>query len=449
MKFGSGFLLLVGVSACASAQTPAPLPAVSATAPATPDTPTWDSPSTEINKGLPSWLTFSGEYRARFEGYSGAGFAPNATDDYLLSRLQLNLLIHPTPWLKIFGQGMDARSLEKSPAVPPYQNTWDIRQAYLELGDVSNRLFGLRAGRQELMYGDQRLIGNSAWTNAERVFDAVRGTFRYKGYRLDVFASSVVNAVTGTWDHHQQGNNLHGIYAGIDKLAPYITIEPYGYWRTQPGVKDEEGVVSKVNEKVGGVRIAGKLPRGFDYTAEMVREFGSLATDKIQSWAGHWVAGKTFATHWTPRVFGEYNFASGDQNPKDGIRGTFDQLYPSGHDLYGFADQVGWRNMKDTRAGVKVLPRPNVAVNFEYNNWYLDSATDALYNSAGTAGARSIAGTAGTHVGQEVDEYATWVIIKPLMVGAGIGHILPGEFLKNTTKGNPYTYPFMMAVWKF
>lgn len=43
-----------------------------------------------------------------------------------------NLVIHPASWLKVFGQGMDARSLEKSPAIPPYQNTWDIRQAYLE-----------------------------------------------------------------------------------------------------------------------------------------------------------------------------------------------------------------------------------------------------------------------------------------------------------------------------
>jgi hypothetical protein len=62
---------------------------------------------------------------------------------------------------------------------------------------------------------------------------------------------------------------------------------------------------------------------------------------------------------------------------------------------------------------------------------------------------RSTAGTAGTHVGQELDGYATWTIFKPLLVGAGIGHILPGEFLKNTTKGNPYTYPYMMVVWKF
>jgi hypothetical protein len=443
MRYGSFLFLCFGSASYVFGQAPA-------TAVATPAVPVWLSPSTEIDKGLPSWLTFNGQYRARFEGYSGGGYAPNTTDDYLLSQLQLNLLIHPVSWFKIFGQGMDARSLEKSPAAPPYQNTWDIRQAYVEFGDVEKQIFGLRVGRQELMYGDQRLIGNAAWTNTEHVFDAIRGTARYKGYRLDVFASSIVNPVTGTWDHHLQGNNLHGLYGGIDKWAPYVTIEPYALWRLQHGVKNEEGVVSKLNEKVGGIRIVGtKVPRGFDYGTEMVREFGSLGTDKIQSWAGHWVAGKTFASRFTPRVYGEYNYAGGDQNPKDGIRGTFDQLYPSGHDKYGFADQVGWRNIKDTRAGLETKPTQRTTANLEFNNWYLASATDSLYNSAGTAVVRSIAGTAGTHVGEEFDATTTWTIVKPLTVGAGIGHIFPGEFLKNTTKGNAYTYPFMMVTWKF
>ncbi|HEX4136570.1 MAG TPA: alginate export family protein [Bryobacteraceae bacterium] len=435
--------LLFCIVNAASGQTQgAQVPAASAIPP-------WLTPSTEIDKSLPSWLTFSGQYRIRAEGYSGGGYSPTSSDAYLLSQLQLNLSIHPTPWLRFFAQGMDARSFEKLPAVAPFQNTWDIRLAYVELGDMEKSTFGLRVGRQELMLGDQRLVGNAAWTNTEHSFDAVRGAVRYHGYRLDLFASSIVNPVTGTWDHHQQGNNLHGLYGGIDKFAPYITIEPYILRRLQPSVKNEEGVVANLDEKVSGARAVGKLPHGVDYGVEMVREFGSLAVDNIQSWAGHWVAGKTFATRLTPRAFFEYNFASGDKNPKDAVRGTFDQLYPSGHDLYGVADQVGWRNIKDVRTGIGIKPRSNVTANFEYNNFYLASATDALYNAAGAAVARSADGAAGTHVGQEFDGYGTWTVSRPLLLGAGVGHILPAEFLKNTTKGNPYTYPYVMAVWKF
>jgi hypothetical protein len=447
MNFGLRFaylsLSLCGMTAAvAFGQTQAaPAPADS--------TPVWLTPSADIDKGLPNWLTFSGQYRMRAEGYSGGGYSYTSDDSYLLSQLQLNLLIHPTPWLRFFAQGMDARSFEKSPAVPPYQNTWDIRLAYAELGDMEKSHFAIRAGRQEIMLGDQRLVGNAAWTNTEHAFDAVRATVRYNGYRLDMFASSIVNPVTGAWDHHQEGNNLHGLYGGIDKFAPWITIEPYLLWRLQPRVTDEEGVVANLNEKVGGTRAVGRLPHGVDYGVEMVREFGFLATDNIDAWAGHWVVGKTFATRLTPRVFFEYNFASGDKNPHDGARGTFDQLYPSGHDLYGVADQVGWRNIKDARTGIGIRPTSKTGINFEYNNFYLASATDALYNAAGTAVARNTAGADGTHVGQEFDVYGTWTVSRPLLLGTGIGHILPGQFLKDTTKGSPYTYPYFMAVWKF
>lgn len=409
-----------------------------------------ESPAAQFNKGLPSWLIFGGDYRSRFEGYSGASYKPNTTDAYVLSRLKLRLTIRPTSWMKFFMEGMDARVFDKTPAVPTYQNTWDIRQAYGEIGDFEKGVFGLRVGRQEFAYGDERLIGPSAWTNTERTFDAIRGTARYKGYRLDVFASSVVNPVTGTWDHHLQGNNLHGAYGGIDKLGPRLVIEPYVLWRLEHGLKNEENIVSKLNEKIGGLRIVGsKLPGGSDYGMETVREFGSLGSDKIQTWAGHWVLGRTTNIRFTPRVYAEYNYAGGDQHPTDGIRGTFDLLYPSGHDKLGFDDQVGWRNIKDLRAGFETKPRRNVTAIFEYNNWYLASATDALYNAAGTAVFRSITGTAGTHVGQEFDVTGTWTFAKAFMAGAGVGHILPGQFLKNVTPGSPYTYPYMMIAYKF
>src|ERR1700722_16343687 len=92
--------------------------ALSAQAPATSPQPAsfvedLETPAAQINKGLPSWLIFAGDYRARFEGYSGGSYKPKTTDAYVLSRLKLRLTIKPTSWLKFFIEGMDARALEK------------------------------------------------------------------------------------------------------------------------------------------------------------------------------------------------------------------------------------------------------------------------------------------------------------------------------------------------
>lgn len=420
----------------------------------TPPAPQPFSAASEINRALPHWLRFGGEYRARFEGFGGGGFKADTTDAYWLSRVRLNLTIQPTPWLKIYAEGQDARAISKQPGQPPFENTWDIRQGFLELGKSDKGLFALRVGRQEINFGDQRLVGSSNWTNGARTFDAVRGianfTLPHAAIHFDVFAAAVVNAVNDTWDHHQQGNNFHGLHAEITKLLPGATLEPFLYWKLQPGLKNEAGAIARLNEKIFGVRWIGKLPAGFDYQLEIAKEIGSLGTDTVNAWAGHWVVGRTVAAlRFKPRVWGEFNYATGDANPKDGSRGTFDQLFPTAHDKYGLADQVGWKNVRDLRAGVELKPRKNWTSTVEYNDWYLASAFDALYSTSSTALARSATGTAGRHVGRELDLIANWTVSGSFQAGAGLGHIFPGGFLQKTTQGKAYTFPYIMFTYKF
>jgi hypothetical protein len=410
-------------------------------------------PTDELNKELPTWLKFSGEFRGRLEGFTGGSFKPDTSDLYYLNRLRINLMIQPVNWIKVFAQTQDSRVFFKNqhPSAPPYQNTWDLRQGYLELGDSENGVLGIRTGRQEMIFGDQRLIGVSDWTNTTRTFDAVRVTLRpADGVRLDAFASSVVVPVDGTFDHHKAGDDLHGLYGGLTKLIPNAVIEPYELWRVSPRIKNESGVVANLDEFTTGLRCVGKLPRGFDYGTEMDLQRGSLGSDQIRAWAGHWVAGYTIASLlYQPRLLVEYNYASGDDNPKDGIRGTFDQLYPSGHDKYGLTDQVGWKNMKDLRTGVEMKPAKRWKTSAIYNDWYLADPHDALYNSSATVIARNPAGVLATHVGQELDGQVSVALYATMQIAFGFGHIFPGEFLKVSTPGKSYNFPYFMYTYAF
>src|ERR1700710_152376 len=62
----------------------------------------------EINRGVPSWLKFSGEERIRYENLDNVGFAA-VNDGYLLNRFRLGLEIKPTSWLKFNFQAQDSR----------------------------------------------------------------------------------------------------------------------------------------------------------------------------------------------------------------------------------------------------------------------------------------------------------------------------------------------------
>ena len=157
-------------------------------------------------------MRFGGEYRLRVEGFGGGGFRQDNEDAYLLQRLRINMKLEPAPWIKLAFQGQDSRAFwnDKIPNAPPYQDSMDLRLGYLELGDTEKRPVGLRVGRQELAFGEQRLIGHLNWTNTSRSFDAVRATLRHGRYRLDAFAASVVNARHGEFNKRTDGNNLHG-----------------------------------------------------------------------------------------------------------------------------------------------------------------------------------------------------------------------------------------------
>jgi len=403
------------------------------------------------NRELPEWLRIGAEYRARVEGTENRGFVEGASDNYLLNRIRIDLTVKPTAWMKFVFEGQDSRLFfnQRIPNAAPYENSMDLRIGYLELGDSDKSVFSLRAGRQEINFGDQRLIGSSNWANVARSFDAVRAIVRYGGVRVDAFAASVVVPNPNAFDRPVTGDNLHGLAANFEKLIPRATIEPYLFWRLSPHLTAENGTRANLDMKTLGVRWVGKLPLRFDYTTEMALQRGWLGPDRDRAWAGHWVIGHTLPARWTPRLVSEYNYASGDKDPHDDVRGTFDHLYPTPHDKYGLCDQVGWRNIHDLRLGVETKPRRNVGLAFYYHNWWLASARDALYASGGAVIARSINGTAGTHVGQELDIQGLWTVNRQISIAAGVGHIFPGEFLKNTTPAAGYTFPFVMFNYKF
>ena len=408
--------------------------------------------SDEPNSHLPKWLRFSGEYRLRGEGYTGGAFKPDHDDAYLLSRLRLNMTIQPESWLKFSFQAQDAHVFWKNqnPAAPPFQDAIDLRQGYVEVGDTEKGIFGFRAGRQELAFGDERLIGNANWLNTARSFDGLRGTYRRKGYRLDAFASRVVKLQDGKFDWSAPGNNFYGIYGGLEKLVPKATVEPYFLWRRSSGVKTETGTPGISNFATVGVRWVGKLPTNWDYGIEAAKQNGSLGTDSIGAWAGHWALGYTAASgRFHPRLSLEYNYASGDHNSTDGKRGTFDQLYATAHDKYGLADQVGWKNIRNARAGIELKPTKKWAVVGRYDAWWLADSHDALYSAANSVIAKVAGGTAGRFVGQEVDSVVAYNLSRPFQFSGGFGHIFPGTFLNHATPGKSYNFPYATTTFVF
>src|SRR5271155_2676646 len=176
----------------------------------------WLFPVDNLNRSLPRWFRFGGEYRGRIEGPMGIGFT-GTNDFYLLDRLRVNLAVQPKEWLLFYGEVQDARIFfnHHNPNANPYQDKWTLWQAYSQVGSSEAGWVDVLAGRQILRFGDERVIGPSDWLNVGRTFNVARVDLHHPGYRVSVFASSVVPGDNTDLHNALPGNNLYGVYGSF------------------------------------------------------------------------------------------------------------------------------------------------------------------------------------------------------------------------------------------
>ena len=414
----------------------------------------WLFPITEADQHLPSWIQFGGQFRDRWEYAGNIGYHPYS-DGYDLTQLRLGIYIKPVNWFEIVGEAQDARvffNQKHIPNKPPYEDVWDIREAYARIGSESEGLVDLVAGRQMFSFGDERVIGPSDWLNMGRTFDTVRLDLHPDDVKVSIFAASVINAINGEIAHHIEGNNLYGIYSSFRKVVPHAVLEPYLLWRVAPwnASLPETQRKGHMSEVTGGARLAGTLPYAVDYDIEMNGQAGSLGHYSISAWAGHWNVGKTFKdTLGQPRPFVEYNYASGNSNPRSNTWGTHDEIYPSSHDKMDFADQFGWKNISDLRVGVmeKVLKRFEISE--VVDNVWLATKNDAVYAASGAASVPADPRATSSHLGTELELIGSFKQNEHITYGLGYARLFTGTFLKEATPGKDYNYPFAYVTYVF
>jgi len=415
-----------------------------------------------VNPWLPRWLQISGEFRNRVEGRTGYGFTPG--NDYYsdLNRVRLGLDVTPNSWFHGFVQVRDAELIGRTPQslYSGARDVFDLNQAYIEFRNGEKGWCSLKAGRQEIYFGDERLIARSLWSNAGRSFDAVRLSLgsddvgdwlNHIGAHLDLFAASVVKNYPTSWDHVQAGRNFYGFNVTLTKIVPKATLEPYVYLKTVPSVKGSDGKKGDERLYTSGLRWSGTIPWGFDYRARYSHQSGSFAHDSISAWAAYGVFGYTIPkARFQPHFSMEYNYASGQKVPGSSLVGTFDQLYPTTHQWRRLTDLFGEQNIKDLKPGFDFRPARKLRVYFVYSNLSLASRHDGVYDNTGALIVKAPkSGALGTHIGNEADVYGTYDVNKRLQFGAGFGHLVAGDFLKQNSSGANSSYPYLFMDYYF
>jgi hypothetical protein len=139
------------------------------------------------------YLSLGAQARYRYEWFNNANFGAGPQDDkgFHLLRVLGHLDAHFGPNVRAFVQVITAQATGREGGERPFidENDFDFHQAFVDvnvpLAEQTSLL--LRGGRQNLLYGAQRLISPLDWTNTRRTFDGGRTSQRI-GLRAARFA---------------------------------------------------------------------------------------------------------------------------------------------------------------------------------------------------------------------------------------------------------------------
>lgn len=400
-------------------------------------------------------------------GGSGSGLGPVKTrdDDYVLNQTRLWADADVNEHLRIFVQIQDSRAFGVEGTTVGFatggggfdneaNNRMDIHQGYFDLKKLFDLPLTVRVGRQEIIWGDHRVIGNFVWSNQGRVFDGGRAMWDTDAIHAEVFAAKVdENGFLGSGAGVADRDSDESVYAaqlGFKKLIPSALMELMYIQKNDQdslnnsataGGFDLAGASDDVVIHDFGVRIDGKVPNldAIDYTVESHFQCGEYGTKNQEAWAVAARAGYTFKElPWTPRVGVEYDFASGDDDPSDKNHRTFDNLYPTNHNQgnYGFIDLVSWQNIHDFRGNIKVVPTNKLVVQVDYHYFLLDEEEDGWYfSSGGLAKARGAVGQSfasnDDNLGQEIDFTVSYDLYKNVKILAGYSFFNPEDWIRD------------------
>lgn len=380
-------------------------------------------------------------------------------DSWLLQRARIGLKLAPRENLTFYVQGQSSFELESDrPNVPGVlgaegDDPFDLRQAYLAVGASD---FNVTLGRQILSYGDERLIGSFDWNNFGRTFDAVKLHLApAKGWSLDAFASSVVvidNDEFNTSDLFN-GNSTHrdqvfsGLYLSTATLCPLGSTTDFYVLQLH-----EDSLLGGTDFVTLGTRLKANVAKtgGWDFESEMAVQTGEVRGRDLGAFAGHWGFGRVWTNAaWKPRLFAEYNFATGDDNAADGDVGTFQNLFPTNHKFYGYMDLFSWQNLHNPALSFAVKPSDATKLQLDFHGFWLADTSDAWYRANGITQVRPITPGGDSFVGTELDLTASWKVQAHLSFLAGYSHFFTGDYAKASGAADDADFGYLQTTIEF
>ncbi len=412
----------------------------------------WLDPLKRIHLGDDWLLSFGGEERIRYANEVDSRLS-GKDDTYELDRSRFYGDLWYRDQFRVFVEYAYLNSSnEDLPPAASDVNKVDFVNLFadLKLLELDNHPVYVRTGRQELDYGSQRLISQTDFPNSPRTFDGIKGFWHGDKLDVDAFLTRPVviapdrfnsendkSAFAGLWTTYRpmKGQSVDLYYLYLDNATPLSPAPPSGR-----GGFDVDTF---------GSRYAGDW-KALVWDFEGMYQFGDHGAQTTSAGAATTGMGLHFADlPMNPIFWVYYDFASGSHNPGHGDYGTFNQLFPNGHNYFGWTDLIGRQNIDDINLQTWFYPAKWVALGAQYHVLRLDAAKDALYNAAGAVERVDPTGKSGTDVGDVLTGIANFHLSMHSDILLQYSHLYSGAYIRNTGSGFSPDFFFLQYTFRW
>jgi hypothetical protein len=377
--------------------------------------------------GRDAYLTTGLDVRLRDEAFRDNvwGGSPAPNDGYLWVRALPYADLHVGEF-RAFVQPIVAYAVGVAPAASPVDETRvDLLQAFGEVTlPVGSATVTVRAGRQMMLLGSQRLVGARYGPNVPLAFDGARADLQSGSAQLSLFSVKPVQNGPGDFDDRSSRiKALWGAYATLPNLDLYYL--GFRHRRATFGARTGDE-----HRDSFGVRSFGHAA-DWRWNVEGVLQAGRFDGRKIRAWTLGSEFGRKFRdVRFVPDATVRFNVISGDRDPGDGKLGTFNALFPKGK-YFGELSPVGPYNIVNLNPGVVFDLGPKVSLSLSAMAYWRYSVADGVYDVPGNL-IRAPGGSSARFIGKQVEALVDWQATPELDLSASLSAFDPGAFIRET-----------------
>jgi alginate export protein len=348
-------------------------------------------------------------------------------------RSRLGVQFTPLKTLTIFAQLQDSRIFGTEPSTLANTSNVDLHQAYFLLKQLFNLPIHLKAGRMEVVYGPQRLMGAVGWSNVGRSFDGIIVTVKTEKVEFDLFALKETETFN---DGDSLDLQVLGLYSNLN-IAKDYKIQPFF-------IAQVMFPINALSRYTTGIYISGSHG-GFFHEAEFAFQFGKITPDSLQkdisAMMGALNIGYKINAKVKPTISAGVDYLSGDDGSDRSKTKVFNTLYGTNHKYYGFMDyfinipaNTLGLGLMDIHGKFSFMPASILTLKFAYHMFM--SAEDFTL----------VDGSTTKEFGSELDVTAILDYNEYVKFETGFSFFSPGDIFKRTRGENTAMWFYLMAV---